>query len=149
MTSSPPAPDDAALRLAYGSTRVSRQRLELARCAAGLGRAFTAEELHERALGTLPGLGMATTYRAIAAMTFAGALAAVGERDGRALYAWCAERGEHHHHFVCTRCGRVERVDCPLPGDALDGARHGGRTVTRHELTLYGLCASCQTEEER
>jgi len=150
MTTGIAAADQESLRKAFGSARVSPQRLELARCASAMDKAFTAEDLHGHARTLIPGLGVATTYRAIAAMAETGALATVGKRDGRALYAWCASHEEHHHHLVCTRCGRVQRTDCPLLAhDLSDTSNHGGFMVTHHELTLYGLCAACQAEEDR
>jgi len=128
---------------------MSRQRLLIARSAAGMHGAFTVEELHRSAQDVVPGLGVATTYRAVAAMAGCGTLAVVGEREGRTLYVWCAN-GEHHHHLICTDCGRVAGIDCPLPeGDAFASARRVGFTVTRHDLTLYGLCDTCREDGER
>jgi len=141
--------DEKALRSACGPGRMSRQRLKIARAAADMRGAFTVEELHHSAARTLPGLGLATTYRAVAAMAGCSTLAVVGERDGRTLYAWCA-KDEHHHHLICTGCGAVAGIDCPLPeGSALSAARDAGFTVTRHDLTLYGLCDACREDGER
>lgn len=135
---------DEELRTACGERRMSRQRLHIARAAAELARAFTVEELHRLAGHSVPNLGVATTYRAVAAMADCGTLAIIGERDGRTLYVWCAN-DEHHHHLICTGCGRVAGIDCPLPeGDGLAAAQDAGFTITRHDLTLYGLCDACR-----
>ena len=53
-------------------------------------------------------------------------------------------RRDHHHHLVCTECGAVVAMDCPLGAEALASAEHAGHLVTRHEITLYGLCAACR-----
>ena len=133
-----------SLRAACGSGRMSPQRLRIAATAAEMPGAFTVEELHVSAGEIVPGLGVATTYRAVAAMAGCGTLAVVGEREGRTLYVWCA-KDEHHHHVICTGCGRVTGIDCPLPGgDALSAACDAGFTVTRHDLTLYGVCDVCR-----
>lgn len=135
---------DTELRAACGTGRMSAQRLHVARAASRMHGAFTVEELCEEARVQAPGLGAATAYRAVAALTGCGTLAVIGERDGRALYVWCAN-GEHHHHVICTGCGRVAGVDCPLPeGDAIASATDAGFTVTRHDLTLYGVCDVCR-----
>ena len=76
-------------------------------------------------------------------MQDAGALAVVGERGGSALLARC-DRGDHHHHLVCTSCASVVGIDCPLGDAALAAAARDGHLVTSHEITLYGLCSRCR-----
>ncbi len=133
---------DAAARALYGGARMSEQRSLIARAVLSATGAFTADELHHRLRETSPGLGLATVYRALAAMHAAGGVATVGERGGSALLAHCV-RDDHHHHLVCTSCGDVISVDCPLGETALAAAARAGHLVTRHEITLYGLCARC------
>jgi len=134
--------EDTASTL-YGSARVSAQRTVIARVMREMRTAFTAEELHRAVADSSPGIGLATVYRAIAAMQAAGSVVTVGERDGSALLALCVRSG-HHHHLVCTECGRVLGVECPL-GDAVSGvATREGHLVTDHEVILYGLCADCR-----
>ncbi|GAV32278.1 MAG: Fur family transcriptional regulator [Anaerosomatales bacterium] len=128
----------AAARLPYGTRRVSRARAAIAEAASEMRGAFTAERLHERVAREHPGIGLATVYRAVAAMTEAGYLARVGARDGAALYAVCASE-EHHHHAVCESCGAVAPVACTLVRAALPP----GFAVTHHELAIYGMCADC------
>lgn len=130
-------------RMLYGGVRLSAQRALIAEAVIGLPGAFTAEELHDAVARIAPGVGLATIYRALAAMDAAGSVATVGERGGSALLARC-DRHDHHHHLVCTACGAVVGVDCPLGSEALASAERAGHLVTRHEITLYGLCATCR-----
>lgn len=134
----------AIARTLYGGVRLSAQRALIAGVVASLPRAFTAEELHDAVARLEPGIGLATIYRALAAMDAAGSVATVGERNGSALLARC-NRHDHHHHLVCTACGAVVGVDCPLGAETLASAERAGHLVTRHEITLYGLCAECRT----
>lgn len=129
-------------RSAYGGRRVSAQREALARAVDALPGAFTVEDLADAAGdgGARPAL--ATAYRAVRAMTDAGFLETVGERDGRALYARCGVDG-HHHHLVCTSCGAVARAACPVGNASLHEAARAGFVVTRHEVAIYGLCGEC------
>jgi len=142
-----PAPlaHDGAARTLYSHARMSGQRSAIAEAVLSLGCAFTAEELHQTLTDRDHRIGLATVYRALSAMQAAGTLATVGQRDGSALLARCA-RNDHHHHLVCTMCGRVVAVDCPLGASALDAAKRDEHLVTRHEITLYGLCATCRTD---
>lgn len=126
----------------YGTRRVSMARAAIADAAAGMAGAFTAESLHAQVVARRPGIGLATVYRAVAAMADAGYLARVGERDGAALYAVCGHGG-HHHHAVCERCGTVTPVACAFVPNALPS----GFAVTRHEVAIYGVCPACQVAE--
>lgn len=104
-------------------------------------RAFTVAELAVIVASIDERIGLATVYRAVTAMERSGWLTRVGDSEGCALYAHC-DGDEHHHHAVCTRCGRVEHLPCPLDAAPLADAGAGFR-VTQHEITLYGLCARC------
>lgn len=129
-------------RALYGGARVSAQRSRIAEAVLAMPGAFTAEDLHRHVVSGSPGIGLATVYRALAVMQAAGAVATVGHRQGSALLARC-DRHDHHHHLVCTACASVVGIDCPLGDEALASAARAGLLVTRHEITLYGLCARC------
>lgn len=127
----------------YGRARMSAQRARIGEAVLAMPGAFTAEDLHGRVSEAVPGIGLATIYRALAAMQASGAVTNVGDRQGSALLARC-DRHDHHHHLVCTACGSVVGIDCPLGHEALASAEREGHLVTRHEITLYGLCAGCR-----
>ncbi|MDY0339794.1 MAG: transcriptional repressor [Coriobacteriia bacterium] len=131
----------------YGSRRMSIQRTTIATTVQAMQRAFTAEELHRAVTAEAPGIGLATVYRAIGAMQSAGSLVSVGERDGSALLALCA-RHDHHHHLVCTECGAVVAIDCPIDDATVRAAARSGHLVTDHQIILYGICADCRTQTE-
>ncbi|KAF0208189.1 MAG: transcriptional repressor [Actinomycetota bacterium] len=135
----------AGVRDLYGGRRVSAARRTIADAAALIRGAFTVEQLHDAVQLSEPGIGIATVYRAVAAMSATGSVAPVGYRAGSALYALCPG-GTHHHHLVCTGCGSVVGIACPVDRSLEDAARKTGYTVTGHEVTLYGLCRSCAGE---
>ena len=71
---------------------------------------------------------------------FAGAALVVAS----VLPAMAHKTGHHHHHLVCTRCGRV----VPFEDEALEEAIHElpskeGFTIEGHEVTLRGTCGRC------
>lgn len=122
----------------YGSARSTAQRRLIADAVPG--KAFTVAELAASVEKIDPAVGLATVYRAVAAMEKSGWLTRVGAVDGTSLYSRC-DASSHHHHAVCTACGRVEHTPCPVEA-AAESAVPGFR-VTSHELTLYGICGEC------
>ena len=127
----------------YGQGRTSAARASIAETVDALGTAFTVDGLARAVRAKRPSTGVATVYRAVAAMESSGFLERVGERDGTALFARCGEGGHHHHHVVCTGCGAMVVAACPI-GDALTGAAEkAGFTVTGHDVRIYGLCREC------
>lgn len=133
-------------RSTYGSARVSPQRRHIAEVAAGLGGAFTVEELAAAVRKRDASIGLATVYRAVNALEIALTVERVGEKCGSALFAYCESDG-HHHHLVCTGCGRIEHAPCPLGETPATPASHNGFTITGHEVKLYGLCPACAGPE--
>lgn len=102
-------------------------------------RPLTAQEVLALAQQRVPGLGLATVYRSLRALTDAAALRVVQLPGDTPRY----ERAEpgHHHHFQCRSCGRVFDVHA-CPGN-LAKLAPPGFAVDDHEITLYGRCADC------
>lgn len=98
-------------------------------------------EIHEEAGKEIPGLGIATVYRAIKALRGDGELVVV-ELPGEEPRYEPDGRG-HHHHFRCRTCDRIFDLGvCPV-GIPSGTTLPGGYTVEGHSLTLYGRCSAC------
>ncbi len=120
--------------------RDTRQREVIGRLLQNAEGPLGVPELHARALGELPRLGLATVYRTLKLLQEQGA-AHIVTLDGENLYE-ASGRG-HHHHFACRQCARVFTLStCPvaLPSGTV---YPGGFVVEAHEVTLYGLCPGC------
>ncbi len=87
-------------------------------------------------------VGLATVYRALAALTSAGDVDVLRTEDGEALYRKCSSH--HHHHLICRECGRTIEIQDPGLGSWTEqvGARHGFRDVS-HTLEIFGRCPNC------
>jgi Fur family ferric uptake transcriptional regulator len=60
-------------------------------------------------------------------------------------HAYVACEPSHHHHVVCSACGRSEDIDDGgLRPIVRDIARRTGYRVDAHRLELFGLCPDCQ-----
>jgi Fur family transcriptional regulator, ferric uptake regulator len=98
-------------------------------------------EIHSRAQGLIPNLGLATIYRAVNRLLADSQVLEVALPAEEPRYE--LQRSHHHHHFRCQKCHKVFELDfCPvqLPrGTVLPN----GYTVFDHHLTLYGVCQAC------
>jgi Fur family ferric uptake transcriptional regulator len=120
-------------------TRPTRQRAAVHDVLAGASRPLTPDEIRAAAARRVPGLGIATVYRALRQLVDAGAALVVAVPGSAPRYERSG-RG-HHHHFHCRACGRVFEVD-DCPRDLARIAPPGFR-VDGHDLVLYGTCATC------
>ena len=63
--------------------------------------------------------------------------------NGRHAYVVC--QPAHHHHVVCTSCGRTADVgDLGLGAIADEVESQTGFALDSHRIELYGLCADCR-----
>lgn len=128
--------------LSTKAQRMTRQRRRIIAEFAGMRRYVTARELHKRLAATSPRIGLATVYRTLEILNAVGGAAAAGHPRGERAYLFCPIA--HHHHAVCTRCGRVDDVPCKSVDQfrrALAGTLRF--TLTKHQLEFFGLCARC------
>ena len=125
--------------------RLTEPRRAVAELVAGRDGHFTAAELVEDARERDPGIGRATIFRALDLFASLGLVERVDLPGGEHAYVAC--ESVHHHHAICTGCGRSLDVDDVGLAEVLSriGAR-SGFAVTTHRLEIFGLCAACQVE---
>lgn len=121
------------------SSRDTSQRRAIREAVEEAGRPLSAVEILAAARGTVPGLGIATVYRAVRRMQEEGALRQVDLPGDAPRYE--SSDKDHHHHFHCRSCARVYEVEA-CPGELAMPAPPGFE-VEDHEVILYGRCPAC------
>ncbi len=104
-------------------------------------RLQTPEQLLAEARVAAPSTSLATVYRTLERLDLGGHLKRMELASGAVGYAYCG--GSHHDHAICTRCGRVIRVDA-CAASAWEAP--AGFRVTSHELNFYGTCEACAAD---
>ena len=138
------APPDEALVAALGraGVRVTGPRRSVARLIDAREGHFTAAELLEDARRHPDRIGRATVFRCLDLFTSIGLVERVDLPDG--THAWVACEDVHHHHAICTTCGRsVDVQDQGLAETLAAIGRRTGFLVASHRLEVFGTCASC------
>ncbi|HEX5826687.1 MAG TPA: Fur family transcriptional regulator [Candidatus Limnocylindrales bacterium] len=143
MTATPSAMNQLVEALDAGGYRLTEPRLAVAAMIAEREGHFTAAELVAEARRRHPGLGRATVFRALDLFASLSVVERVDLPAGDHAYVACERT--HHHHAICTGCGRSTDVDDQGLADVLTaiGGRSGFR-VTTHRLEIFGLCGACQ-----
>jgi Fur family ferric uptake transcriptional regulator len=122
--------------------RMTAPRRSLARLIADQGGHFTAAGLVEVARVRGLAVGRATVYRTLEVLEDLGAVERLDLPSGEHAYVACEPA--HHHHVVCSRCGRSDEIDdAGLRAIVGDVARRTGYRVDDHRLELFGLCPAC------
>jgi Fur family transcriptional regulator, ferric uptake regulator len=130
--------------------RRSRQRYTIGRrqlveLLLSLGRPVTIPEL----LTSGASQSQSSLYRNLAILEQCGAVHRIASTDDVARYELTEELSEHHHHVVCSMCGRIDDVVLPPSieralGEAAEQAREQrDYLVDSHRLELVGTCATC------
>ena len=105
---------------------------------------LTAQEIFDALRAGRRDAGIASVYRALELLTRMGLLRRV-ELSDAAAYEPAHPGGEHHHHVVCDRCGKVSAFEDDGLERAID--RLAGRLeydVGRHDVVLRGEYRDCR-----
>ena len=109
---------------------------------------LSAEDVYRILLDDGTEVGVATIYRVLTQFEQAGILLRHHFETGKAVYE--LNKGEHHDHLVCVKCGdvtefhneEIERLQDKI-------AQDNGYRIVDHALYMYGVCAQCQKKEKR
>ncbi|BCU80241.1 zinc-specific metallo-regulatory protein [Polycladomyces abyssicola] len=103
-------------------------------------RYLSAKEVLDHMQKTYPGLSFDTVYRNLSLFEDLGILEGT-DWDGERRYRFRCEGDTHHHHLICTECGRTRKLEiCPM--NAILGQPEDFH-ITGHRFEIYGRCVDC------
>jgi Fur family ferric uptake transcriptional regulator len=135
--------DDAlSATLRATGQRLTRPRAVVARLVSERDGPFTTGELVGAARAQGGRVGRATVFRTLELFERLGLLERLDLPVGGHAYVRC--RPAHHHHLLCSRCGRSTEIpDLGLATVTAEVGRRTGFRVDAHRLELFGLCPDC------
>lgn len=93
----------------------------------------------------LPTIGLPTVYRILVEFKNVGILLQSLSKERQLRYALCTLPHQHHHHFTCRKCSRVEEVDfCNFKAVSRFIKNKLHARVETHQLQIEGLCSKCK-----
>jgi Fur family ferric uptake transcriptional regulator len=137
----------ATATLDRGGYRAGAARLRVVDAIARRECCATAQEIADDLRDGDRRVGIASVYRALELLDRLGLVHRLDVGDGTARYEAAHAGGDHHHHVVCERCGRVAQFsDARLEqaiaalSDRLDFA------IDAHDVVLRGACPACRRD---
>jgi Fur family ferric uptake transcriptional regulator len=114
---------------------------------------LSAEDIYMEVHKDYPHVGLTTVYRTLELLIQMGLVVKSDFGDGRARYELAeGPKGvNHHHHLVCTGCGKAvdytDFIDDEV--ELLERTEKGlskkyNFTITNHLIQFYGLCEKCR-----
>jgi Fe2+ or Zn2+ uptake regulation protein len=147
-----PAGDDleelhttVAQRLRTDGLRYTGSRRAVVDVLARSDRPLTIPEILDRD----PSLAQSSAYRNLTELITAGVVHRLVAGDEFSHFELAEDLTAHHHHLVCTRCGRVadmtldERLERRLDAALTAVAADQGFTPEHHRLDVLGICGRC------
>ncbi|MGA1875143.1 MAG: Fur family transcriptional regulator [bacterium] len=140
-------------RLQRAGSRITAPREAILKFLNQTAKHLSAEDIYLVVHKAYPNIGLTTVYRTLELLVQTGLIFKVDFGDGRARYELAdGPKGiGHHHHLVCTSCGRVidytefineEKEFLAQTERGLTQKYHF--TITNHLIQFYGLCDKCQ-----
>jgi len=122
--------------------RITTPRRAIAELIADRSGHFTAADLVADIRARRLGVGRATVFRALDLFEELSVVERLDLPSGDHAYVPCEPL--HHHHVICSSCGRTEDVDdAGLQAVTAEIGRRTGFQIDTHRLELFGLCPAC------
>ncbi len=115
------------------------------------GEHLSAEDVHGLLRDKRSEIGLATVYRSLELLSELGILQKIEFGDGCSRYEvnTLDPTQHHHHHLICTKCGKVIEFEEDLLDDLeRDIKTKTGFSVQDHQVKFFGLCKECQAAGE-
>lgn len=124
-------------------SRNTKQRTAVVEVLREIDKFSSAKEIYRRLQERQEKVGLTTVYRTLQSLCDIDAVDALHMPNGETLYRHC-ETDAHHHHLVCTKCGRTEEIDGgPIEKWASAVASEYNFELTGHDAEIFGVCSQC------
>jgi Fur family ferric uptake transcriptional regulator len=126
--------------------RMTEPRRAVARLIADRDGHFSAADLVTEARERRLAVGRATIFRTLDLLAELDLVERIDLPSGEHAYVACEPA--HHHHVVCSGCGRSDDIDdAGMRAVVREVERRTGYAISEHRLELFGLCATCQAQQ--
>ena len=112
-----------------------------------------AKDIYIKINNKFPDIGLTTVYRTLDLLVQKGMINKFDLGEGQSRYELAWDFKEHHHHLVCTECGKMIDYNDFIIDEIkfFDGiqkflSKKYNFTIKNHEVYFYGICNSCKKQ---
>jgi Fur family ferric uptake transcriptional regulator len=118
---------------------------------------MSAKEIHASLCKSYPEMGLTTVYRTLELLTRMGLITKLNLGDGQSRYELKPrEKDEHHHHLICTECGKIidysefldEELELVRKTEKRLAKKYDFR-ILDHNIEFLGMCEKCNKINRR
>ena len=130
-------------RLRDAGFKITNARATVIQVMEDAGGHLTSAQVVEEVARRDPAVGRASVFRTLELLSRLSLIRPTFV-DGSGAPIFVLLPGGHHHHIVCTGCGKViEFHDCGLDLLTAELERESGVRISGHLLEFYGTCETC------
>jgi len=138
--------------------RMTRGREAIMKVLAEAKDHLSAEDIYIKVYASYPSIGLTSVYRTLEVLVSTGLVYKFDFGEGRARYEISeGPRGErHHHHLVCTDCGRIvdytDFIDeelALLKKTEVELSKKYNFKIINHLVQFYGFCNKCRRRNRK
>ena len=130
-------------RLRDAGFKITNARATVIQVMEDAGGHLTSAQVIEEVARRDPAVGRASVFRTLELLSRLSLIRPTFV-DGSGAPVFVLLPGGHHHHIVCTGCGKViEFHDCGLDLLTAELERESGVRISGHLLEFYGTCETC------
>lgn len=108
---------------------------------------LTSLQVYEEIRTRLPAVNPSTVYRALERLVHQGKVSVSDMGTGAAVFELLAH--DAHHHLVCQKCGLVSTLGHEEVDEFFTTVHVKNHfTIVTNHLILFGICESCQENDE-
>ena len=125
--------------------KLTPQRLEIFREIARTGDHPDAEGIHKGVRKSMPMVSLDTVYRTLWLLKDLGLIKTLGTHHDRARFD---ANLEHHHHFVCSKCGMTrDFTSSELDNLEFSETLKSIGSVESAQVEVRGICNECESKQ--
>ena len=126
--------------------KITPQRRTILDAIIDINEHLTPVAIYDRVSREYPGIGLVTIYRTIEILTRLGLICEM-HAGGNCRSYLMRRPSEHHHHLICSDCGKVvDFTDCDLGELERRLSREADFKINGHLLEFVGQCRNCRRE---
>ena len=123
--------------------RLTEQRKEILSILLNSSKPVSAKFIHKHLKEKIEKCRLSTVYRNLSTFKKLNIIREINSiNNDKKLYELFLD-DKHHHHLICTKCGEMKPLDCPLEGYEEELKEKTNYKIIDHSINIYGICPAC------